>query len=89
MRIRPTIAGKACTFGQVWLVGLTLLAPNLDRASGSLGMWVVAVASWIVVGLCCLAMISYTRLGLRFVAAEQKPLDDNHYQTQEAENDAD
>ena len=89
IRIRPTTAGKACTFGQLWLVGLTLLAPDLDRAAGPLGMWAVAVVSWIVVGLCCLAMISYTRLGLKFVAVEQKPLDDNHNQTREAGNDAD
>ena len=80
IRIRPTFAGKACTFGQVWLVGLTLLGPNLEQAPGPIGAWTLAVVSWIVAGLCCLAIISYTRLGLSFIAAEQKPLDNNHDQ---------
>ena len=65
-----------------------LLAPNLDRAAGPLGMWVVAAISWIVVGLCCLAMISYTRLGLSFVAEGQKPLEassGNQSQTNESD----
>lgn len=83
LRAHPTLSGKACTFGQLVMVGLTLIAPDLNRLIGSLGSYLAAGASWIVTGLCVLAGISYTRLGLSFIASEQKPLEDaNHNKTE-------
>lgn len=75
IRVQPTVAGKACTFGQLVMVGLTLIAPDLNRLGGQAGAWAARVASWIVAALCILAAGSYVRLGLRFMAAEQKPMD--------------
>lgn len=75
LRVHPTLAGKATTFGQLVMVGLILISPDLNRLSGSLGSRLAFTVSWIVGGLCIAAIISYTRLGLRFVAQEQKPLE--------------
>ena len=75
---RPNWAGKSCTFAQVLLVGLTLLAPELNTVSTSmphLGNQVVVALSAVIAGLCILAVISYTRVGLSFVITEEKPLD--------------
>jgi cardiolipin synthase len=77
-RVRPTRAGKLCTFGQVWMVGLTLLAPDLNRLHPEIGTELARLASWAVAGLCVLAAGSYTLLGLTFVAVEEKPMEDNH-----------
>ncbi|HUU22308.1 MAG TPA: CDP-alcohol phosphatidyltransferase family protein [Phycisphaerae bacterium] len=75
VRVHPTSAGKICTFGQVWLVGLTLIAPELNLLGMRIGTRIALVTGWIVAALCVLAVISYTRLGLHFVATEQKPLE--------------
>lgn len=77
LRVQPTLAGKACTFGQLILVGYALLAPDLDRLAEGLGRRGVLAASWAVAALSVLAIISYTRLGLAFTLAEGKPLEDN------------
>jgi phosphatidylglycerophosphate synthase len=81
LRAQPTRSGKICTFGQLFLVGSVLLAPYvapyLDLLNDELADFVVKALSWTVVGLCVLAGISYTRLGLRFIAREQKPLDES------------
>ena len=77
-RVWPTRTGKACTFGQVVMVGLVLIAPDLDGCLPRLGSSMAIVASWIVAFLCGLAAVSYTRLGLRFVAEGAKPIDENH-----------
>jgi cardiolipin synthase (CMP-forming) len=76
-RVRPTLAGKACTAAQLAMVLGVLLAPDLNRLGGSAGSHLVAALTYVVTGLCGLAVISYTRLGLVFVAADQVPLE-NH-----------
>ena len=79
-RVRPTLAGKAATAGQLMMVICVLLAPELNALGyGRLrvGGLLVRVASCAVVGLSLLAIIAYTRLGLSFVVEEQKPLDNN------------
>ena len=77
LRVRPTLAGKACTVGQLVMVGYALLAPDLDGLYGGLGHRGVLALSWAVAALSVLAIISYTRLGLSFTTAEGKPLEDN------------
>jgi len=75
-RVQPTWAGKACTVVQLVMVGAALLAPDLNRLGYQLGSRLVGWMTWIVTGLCGLAVISYTRLGLSFLVREDKPL--NH-----------
>jgi cardiolipin synthase len=77
LRVQPTRAGKVCTFGQMIMVGYTLLAPDFDRLLDGLGQSGVLVTGWAVAVLSVLAIISYTRLGLRFTLAEGKPLEDD------------
>jgi len=74
-RVQPTLAGKVATFGQLVMVGLVLIGPDLNRLAGQLGNRVVLASSWGVGLLCVLAAISYTRLGLEFIAEGQKPLE--------------
>ena len=81
LRVQPTLAGKACTAGQLVMVGYTLLAPDLDGLVHGLGHWGILALSWAVAGLSVLAIISYTTLGLRFTMAEGKPLEDNSERT--------
>jgi len=78
-RIRPTLAGKAATFGQLVMVTGVLLSPDLDKlgAGVPVGSYLVTFTTWAVAALSVLAIISYTRLGLRFVVEEEKPLDQN------------
>ncbi len=73
---RPTLAGKASTFGMCVLVPLVLIAPELNRLADKMGTYSVLVVEVIVTLLCILAVISYTRLGLAFMAERQKPLED-------------
>ena len=79
--IQPTLAGKLCTFGQIWLVGLTLIAPDLNLMGAQAGSWAAAVMAWVAAALCVLAVVSYLRLGLRFVATGQKPIETPHRRT--------
>jgi len=76
--VRPTRFGKACTFGQLVMVGFVLIAPDLNALSPNLGARVATATGWATVGLCALAGVSYTRLGLSVIAAEQKPLDEHN-----------
>jgi len=78
-RVRPTWVGKVCTFAQIVMVGFVLIAPDLNHLVGGLGSKVARIAGWAVSGLCVLAVVSYTRLGLRYVAQEEKPLDENNH----------
>ncbi len=75
-RIRPTAAGKACTVAQLVMVMLVMLSPDLNRLSEGLGGKLANVAVWTAVAISVLAVISYTRLGLGFVAEGAKPLDE-------------
>ncbi len=74
-RVEPTRSGKLCTFGQLCMVGFTLIAPDLDKLGWDAGSRTALVFSFIVAGLSVASVISYTRLGLRIIATEQKPLD--------------
>jgi len=77
--VKPTLAGKACTVGQLLMVGFILIAPDLNRltAAANVGTWTAAALSWAVAGMCVLAMISYTKVGLGFIAEKEKPLEQN------------
>jgi cardiolipin synthase (CMP-forming) len=77
LRIQPTLPGKFATLVQLFTVIAVLLAPDIDRLTGS-GKTVVLALSVLVVASAAAAMISYTRLGLSFIAKEQKPLEENH-----------
>jgi len=81
-RVRPTAAGKACTVVQLIMVVLVLLAPEFNRLAEGLGGRLATAASWMVAAICVLAVISYTRLGLSFVAEGAKPLDDGAHKNQ-------
>ncbi len=74
-RVEPTRSGKLCTFGQLCMVGFTLIAPDLDRLGWEAGSRTAFAFSFIVAGLSVASVVSYTRLGLRIIATEQKPLD--------------
>ncbi len=79
LRVEPSISGKLCTLGQLLMVGFVLVAPELDALAPNwfLGKWIVRGLSYAVTALAALAVISYTRKGLRTIAQHQKPLD-NH-----------
>lgn len=76
-RVRPTIFGKTCTFGQLVMVVAVLAAPDLNRIVPNAGTWIAHACWWAVALLVLLAVMSYTRLGLGFVAEGQKPLDEH------------
>jgi cardiolipin synthase len=75
-RIRPTAVGKACTVAQLVMFGFVLLAPDFNRLRDGLGTALATALSWTVAGICVLAVVSYTRLGLGFIAEGAKPLDE-------------
>ena len=75
--VRPTLAGKACTLGQLLMLVAVLTAPDIDRISPELGRRIAAVMGWAVIALCVLATISYTRVGLGLIAKGQKPLEES------------
>lgn len=75
--IHPAKAGKACTVGQVVMVMCFLAGPDLNRLADNLGSRIALGASWVVAGLCAIAVISYTRMGLAYILKEQKPLEDS------------
>jgi cardiolipin synthase len=74
-KVRPTLSGKACTLGQLVMVLAVLAGPDLNNLIAHAGTWLVWVCCWAVAVLALLAVVSYTRLGLIFIAEEQKPLD--------------
>ncbi len=76
--VRPSRAGKACTFGQILMVGFTLIAPDLNRLNtqATIGTWLSGGLCWAVACLCTLAVIGYTRFAISYIATEEKPLDD-------------
>jgi cardiolipin synthase len=75
-RVRPSVAGKVCTIVQCLMIGLTLLAPDLNAASAGLGTWTARAASWAAAAACAVAAVSYTLLGLAFIAhVGEKPLE--------------
>jgi len=67
VRVRPTPSGKLCTAGQLAMVLAILISPDLNRLGLSIGLHLARALWWAVAGLCGLAVISYTLLGLSFV----------------------
>jgi len=68
VRVMPTLPGKMCTCGQLVMVTAVLLSPDLNALGPPIGTWLARGLWWSVGGLCLLAAVSYTRLGLAFVA---------------------
>ena len=77
LRVRPSMAGKASTLGQLLLVGYTLVAADVAEVSPRAARWGIIAGSWAVAALSVIAIISYTRLGLAFVLAEGKLLENS------------
>jgi CDP-diacylglycerol--glycerol-3-phosphate 3-phosphatidyltransferase len=75
--VRPTLAGKAATFAICVLVPVVLISPELDDLASGLGRHVVLALEAAATVLCILAVISYTKVGLEFVARREKPLEDD------------
>ena len=74
LRIQPTLAGKCATLVQLGTVITVLLAPDIDWLLPHWGGRADSVMSILVAVVSAAAVISYTRLGLSFIAKEQKPL---------------
>lgn len=74
VKVMPTMPGKMVTAGQLMMVTAVLLSPELNAVGLPVGTWLARVLWWAVGGLCLLSVISYTRLGLAFVAEA----DQNH-----------
>lgn len=89
LRVQPTLTGKACTFAQSLMVGLTLLAPDLNMLHAELGTWIARLMSWGVALMCVVAAAGYTLLGLTFLATEEKPLDEGSGSGSGREDNAD
>jgi len=68
VRIQPTRTGKAATTAQFIMVAMVLFAPEFNRLGGSAGTWLATAAGWMVMAICLLAVISYSRLGLAFLS---------------------
>jgi cardiolipin synthase len=81
-RVKPTIFGKISTIGQVAMVLAVITAPDFNELgrrmaiSPDLGKWLAKVFEYLVAALSIAAAVSYTRLGLHFIAQGQQPLDD-------------
>ena len=73
--VRPNRIGKLATFGQLIMVGLVLVAPDLNRLGGRVGSHLAQVAGWAVVAISVAAVVSYTRFGLRAVGEGQSPME--------------
>jgi cardiolipin synthase len=77
LRVQPTAAGKVSTLGQLLLVGYVLAAPDVAELSPPAARYGIIAGSWAVAALSVIAIISYTRLGLAFVSAEGKLLENS------------
>jgi cardiolipin synthase len=85
VRIQPTLAGKWCTTMQLVMVAGVLTAPDLNRLGGGAGSMTAVVLSWAVAVSCGLAVASYTRLGVVFLAeAGEAPSVEETKQVREA-----
>lgn len=74
-RSHATVFGKAATVGLCVLIPAVLLGPELDALLDGLGTWLMLGLEALVTGLCVLAAVTYTRVGLRFAHEQGKPLD--------------
>jgi phosphatidylglycerophosphate synthase len=68
VHVRPTVPGKLCTVGQAVMVAAMLASPELDRLGWGVGSRLSQALWWTVGGLCLLAAVAYTRLGVGLVA---------------------
>jgi len=68
VRIQPTRVGKLCTMFQLAMVGGVLIAPDVNVLADGLGTRIAQVLGWAVMIMCGLAVASYTRLGVIFLA---------------------
>ena len=73
--VHPNRIGKLATFAQLVMVGLVLIAPDLNRLGGRIGWYLAQIAGVTVVAMSIAAVISYTRFGLRAVGEGQEPLE--------------
>jgi cardiolipin synthase len=75
-RVQAMVFGKISTMGQVAMVLAVITGPDFDAMHNGLGSWLAKVTEYLVAVLSIAAVVGYTRLGLRFIAQGQQPLDD-------------
>jgi cardiolipin synthase len=68
VHVLPSGPGKICTAGQVAMVAAVLISPELNLLSMKIGTHLAMILWYTVAGLCAISVISYTRIGLTFVA---------------------
>lgn len=68
VRVAPSLPGKLCTFTQILMVGFTLLSPEINLLGWRVGTHIAQALWWAVAALSGLAVVSYTRIGISFVA---------------------
>ncbi len=68
VHVLPSWPGKICTAGQVAMVAAVLISPELNLLGLSAGTHLARVLWYTVAGFSALSVISYTRIGLTFVA---------------------
>ncbi|MHC4716030.1 MAG: CDP-alcohol phosphatidyltransferase family protein [Planctomycetota bacterium] len=73
IRVVPSRAGKGSTTAQLVMVSVLLLAPDLNRLGWNFGTHLASVLWWAVAALSLAATVSYTRMGLSFLAEEELP----------------
>ncbi len=73
--VHPNRIGKLATFTQLVMVGLVLIAPDLNSVVEKLGTYLAVGAGWVVVAMSIASVVSYTRFGLRAVGEGQSPLE--------------
>ncbi|HET6429653.1 MAG TPA: CDP-alcohol phosphatidyltransferase family protein [Phycisphaerae bacterium] len=78
VRVRPSRTGKSSTTAQLVMVSALLLAPDFNRLGFSFGTHFAQVLWWAVFVLSLGAIVSYTRMGLSFLAEEEVPNPPNH-----------
>ena len=81
---RPTRTGKISTTMQFTMVTIVLLSPEISRLAPNvrplnhaIGWWAMMASGVVVAALCTLSVMSYTRLGVRFMSLQAKPLEDD------------
>ncbi len=81
-RVQPTRAGKGCTMAQLIMVAGFLIAPDLNGATGRAGTILAGLLAWTVVASSILSILSYTRLGVVFLAeaGEAPSVEETHKQ---------
>ena len=78
IHVHTVRAGKVSTCGQLVMVALVLVAPDLNDLVSGVGSRLASVAGWAVACLSVVALISYTRLGLGLVAESDRPVEANN-----------